>query len=91
MLFQLGRLILSSEIANTIKINPDFQSEIDKSMERYINGDWGEFSEHDANMNDCAIIENHDLIYARYDTSQGEVWFITEWDRSCTKILFSHE
>lgn len=39
-----------------------------------------------------AITENgDDRIFARYNNEEGDVYIITEWDRSVTTILFPSE
>lgn len=42
-------------------------------------------------MNDEAIKNGNDRVLAAYETSQGKIYIITEYDRSYTTILFSHE
>jgi len=79
---------MTKAIANTIDENQDFYVEIVKAMGRYVNGDWGELCVDDAVLNDMAIISKEDRILAAYETSQGKIWIITEWDRSYTTILF---
>ena len=41
-------------------------------------------------MNDLSLYNNGRLLSA-YDTNQGKIWIITEWDCSVTTILFPNE
>ena len=41
-------------------------------------------------MNDEAL-EIGERIVAKYETCEGDIFIITEWDRSVTTILFTHE
>jgi hypothetical protein len=88
MLFQLGQTVMTSAIANVISEHPAFQIEIINAMQRYVNGDWGEMCGADSFANDKALAEKNDRIFAAYETTQGKIWIITEWDRSYTTILF---
>ena len=58
---------------------------------KYINCDWGDTCKEDVELNDNAVENNNDRILAVYETSQGKIFIITEWDRSYTTIMFSHE
>ena len=88
---KLGKLVMTRGINDEIAINEEFSKEILRSLARYKSMDWGELCEEDKQMNDRAIDMGDDRIFARYDTSKGIVYIITEWDRSVTTILFSSE
>ena len=47
--------------------------------------------EEDKQMNDEAIKSGNDRILAAYETSKGNIYIITEHDRSATTILFADE
>ena len=47
--------------------------------------------EEDAEMNTEAVNNGDDRILAVYKTCKGNIWIITEWDRSVTTILFPSE
>jgi hypothetical protein len=42
-------------------------------------------------MNDQAVKNGDDRIMGVYPTDEGDIWIITEWDRSVTTILFPSE
>ena len=52
--------------------------------------DWGDLRQEDKALNDQAV-ESGDQVMAKYLTSKGKIWIITEWDRSATTILFPCE
>ena len=56
-------------------------------MIRYCKKDWGDIPEEDKRMNDL----DDDRIVARYNSKHGDIYIITEWDRSYTTILFTNE
>lgn len=47
--------------------------------------------EEDKKKNDKAIASGEDRILASYKTSEGQIFIITEWDRSYTTIMFADE
>ena len=42
-------------------------------------------------MNDDATKNGDDRIFARYNNEEGDIYIITEYDRSATTILFTYE
>ena len=82
---------MTRAIANAMITHCEFGVEIASALIRYLSGDWGDLNEHDANLNECAVRENSDRIFAAYETPYGKIWIITEWDRSYTTILFSSD
>lgn len=93
MNFKLGKLVMTKRIADKAKDvdNLRFACEVDVALSRYIKCDWGDTCEEDAELNDEAVKNGDDRILAVYNTSQGKIWIITEWDRSVTTILFPDE
>ena len=62
-----------------------------KSIERYLDKDWGDTCESDKIMNDEAVKTGDDRIVALYNHELGDIFIITEWDRSVTTVLFCDE
>lgn len=92
MKFKLGKTVMTRGIAQAIRENASFGSEINKAFNRYISGDWGDLlGWEDKEMNDLAVIRKNDRIFAKYETSEGPIYIITEWDRSATTVLFTYE
>lgn len=90
-MFNMGKLYMTCGINNEIANNTQFSKEILKCLARYKNRDWGEMCEEDKEMNNEAVKSGNDRILAAYNTSKGKVYIITEWDRSATTVLFTHE
>lgn len=88
--FMLGRIVWTRKINDLVAESGKFAKEICNIMNRYCGKDWGEMSEEDKELNNKTITCN-ERVFASYQTSQGKVYVITEWDRSITTILFASE
>ena len=55
-----------------------------------MNEDWGDLCDDDKQMNEDAI-RNNERLLASYVTSGGNIYIITERDRSYTTILLRSE
>lgn len=88
--FMLGRITWTRTINDTIANCARFAKEICAIMNRYCNKDWGDMAADDKEANNKAITCNKRVV-AAYETSEGRVYVITEWDRSRTTILFREE
>lgn len=84
---KLGQVVMTRGIAEEVRKNNDFSLFVTESMLRYCKQDWGDICEEDKKMNDLAVKNNDDRIVARYNN----VYIITEYDRSYTTILYTHE
>lgn len=95
MKFQTGQLVQTAGIANEIANDSKFSMQVAASLNRYVQGDWGDLCEEDKELNNNAVKSNDDRILAAYNlnTTEGakKVYIITEWDRSVTTILFASE
>ena len=89
--FELGQTVQTRGIAAACENSEAFTKEIYKAFTRYIACDWGETCAEDSALNDSAVKNNDDRIVAKYETSKGNIFIITEWDRSYTTILFADE
>lgn len=90
-MFNLGKIIATRSILDTMENNDKFYTEVMVAMNRYIKCDWGNLCDEDKEINDRAVKNDDDRILAAYNTSKGRIWIITEWDRSCTTVLFPNE
>lgn len=88
---ELGQIVATKGIMGKIKQSEDFAKFVVGSMIRYKACDWGDLCKEDKAMNDSAVKNNDDRIVARYNNDEGNIYIITEWDRSATTILFIHE
>lgn len=95
MKFETGPLVQTAGIANEIKKDSKFSMQVATSLNRYIQGDWGDLCEDDKELNNNAVKSNDDRILAAYNLNTAEgtkkIYIITEWDRSVTTILFASE
>lgn len=89
-MFSLGQIGTTRGIWNWMIRDSKFCREVGDVIQRHASCDWGDLCEEDKQMNDLALFNNGRLLSA-YDTSQGKIWIITEWDRSVTTILFPNE
>lgn len=90
-MFNLGRLVMTATVASFIESNHKFAEETKTALLRYSFYDWGELCDEDKALNDSAVLSGEARILAKYATSEGNVYIITEWDRSVTTILFTEE
>ncbi len=88
--FELGQVVVTRGVSELLQRNEWFSLEIAKAVWMYRNKQWGSLCEADAQMNEDALIHG-DRILAKYETCEGDIYIITEWDRSVTTILFTHE
>ena len=87
MKFELGQLVATRGINARLLEDIGFATFLWDSFARYKNCDWGDIPHEDKRMNDSAVKNNDDRIVARYNN----IYIITEYDRSATTILFTHE
>lgn len=89
---ELGQTVMTRGVGNAVVENFMYYQFIFSSLERYKNHDWGDLPNEDKRMNNLAVKNNNnDRIVARYNHDDGDIYIITEWDRSYTTILFCDE
>lgn len=88
--FSTGILCKTNGIDYAISEDDDYIKELIDCFEKYLTGNWGDLEEADKIANEQALLNNERLLGA-YLTTKGKVYIITEWDRSCTTILFAEE
>ena len=94
MRFSLGQLVATRGVARLMDETPDFRAFVNRSLSRYQDCDWGEMPDDDKRLNDFAVQNSNDRIFAAYTNAQHpdwKIWIITEADRSSTTILFPHD
>jgi len=87
--FELGRVVQTRGVNHKSRENPQFKRDVDNAFRKYMRGDWG--ISKDKRMNNQAVKNGDDRIMGVYPTSEGDIWIITEWDRSVTTMLFPSE
>lgn len=80
--FPLGRLVAT---ANAIDVIP--RDDMLSALSRHANGDWGDLSADDQEVNEEALLDEGRLLSAYKSADGVAFWIITEWDRSATTIL----
>ena len=91
--FDIGKLVATAGVHELMTNDLSFRNFVNASFMRYIMGDWGDTCEEDKKLNDSSV-ENGERILAVYKMEGhpgNTIWIITEWDRSCTTILFPNE
>lgn len=89
--FSLGEVFLTSGVVSFMKEHDIPYSEITNLLNRHANGDWGNLSENDKEMNEQALRSGNDRILSKYKLLFEDVYVITESDRSYTTIMFPSE
>lgn len=97
ILFDLGQLVATQEVAEFIGDDKEFARFVWESLNRYTHGDWGVLEEPDIELNEDAIREGGRIL-ASYPIPEeididweDRIWIITEWGRSYTTIMFPTE
>ena len=88
--FELGTLVVTTNIANKLNESPAFATFVTTSLKRFQYGDWGDLCTEDKEVSDKAVIDG-EMIMGAYKHDGLEIWIITEWDRSATTIMFPYE
>lgn len=91
MKFKIGQVVITRGVNTQITKSIEFSQFILDSIARYRNCDWGNLCKEDCKMNDQAVENGDDRIFARYNNEEGDIYIITERDRSVTTILFPSE
>ena len=90
--FEIGRLVVTRGINLKMESNPQFKTDVDDAFSKYLKADWSDMKyDEDKKQNDEAIENGNNRIFATYNTCCGQIYIITEWDRSVTTILFPDE
>lgn len=88
--FNLGKTVTSIGISNALESKEIELKDILNLLDRHANGDWGDLSEEDKQLNDQAVY-NSDRIVSCYHLNDEKIYIITEHDRSYTTIMFADE
>ena len=83
--FQLGHVAMTSAVAFSLNIG-----EIVNCLTRHQTGDWGTVCKRDKQANERALRDG-DRILSKYGTTEGDIYIITEHDRSYTTVMFINE
>lgn len=86
----IGRLVATRSVSDLMDEKKEFRSDVNTALSQYLHNDWGVTCKEDSELNDRAV-KDGERVLASYDTIEGKIWIITEWDRSYTTILFPSE
>lgn len=76
--FNVGKVVATIGVNNTIKENEQFAREIISALQRYVNKDWGDLDEEDKQTNEDALQYPDDLyLLGAYKTCKGKIYIIT--------------
>jgi hypothetical protein len=89
--FDGGIILFTKGVNDKVAEDIEFSKFIIKSLNRHLEGDWGDLPPEDIQENELALKEGYRLFSAYTFNSTIKVWIITEWNRSCTTILFPSE
>lgn len=88
--FKLGTLLMTRSVHEKFESDYEFMKFVMDSFAQYRRGDWGKLCKEDKAQNEKALKDGLRLM-GSYDNGRYRIWFITEWDRSSTTILFPDE
>jgi len=92
--FSPGKIFVTAGVKERIAGDEKFAKFIFNSIRRYLQCDWGDLVEEDKAFNEAALnTEFPDRLFSAYEFNGkvDRIYIITEWDRSCTTILFPSE
>jgi len=78
-------------INNAIEHDFKYAKEIMKCLGKYRTMNWGDTCKDDCELNNFAVYNGDERVVAKYKTSKGNIFIITESDRSATTIMFAEE
>ena len=88
--FETGKLYATRGIIDAVAEDSNYGNEIMKCLEKYLKKDWGNLCLEDKEANEDALKEDSRIL-AKYNTTYGAIYIITEWNREFTTILFASE
>lgn len=91
MKFPPGKLFVSRGVSDLLDRNDEFAMHVSLSLRRHLAGDWGDVCDQDRLANEAALQEGERLFSVYKKEGLPKIWIITEWDRSCTTVLFPEE
>ena len=84
--FPLGQTVSTSGAFSTLT-----SDDVLRGILRHSTGDWGELDDEDKAHNEKALLTGGRLV-SRYSSAEGDPFYIiTEWDRSLTTVLLTHD
>ena len=88
--FVMGQTVMTRNVCVNVMENEAFATGVSIALDRYVVKDWGNIGIDDWDLNNQALLDGT-RIFASYQTCKGDIWIITEADRSATTVLFPDE
>lgn len=89
-MFETGSIYLSRGVNSAVLKDRQTASDLNSALERYLVKDWGDLCPEDKESNETALLDGGRLL-AKYATNSGDIYIITEADRSATIAMFCDE
>jgi predicted transcriptional regulator len=87
----VGHVLVTKGVANLARKNKEFASFVQKSLDRYRKGDWGDMSDEVRRLNTRSL-EKSLRLFSSYESKDfPEIWITTEPDKSYSTIMFPDE
>ena len=86
-----SKLYQTCGIDNAIRDDYKFAKTVVSCLGKYTRMNWGDTCACDSRLNDNAVQYGNERVLAKYITDKGDIFIITEQDRSATTILFANE
>jgi hypothetical protein len=86
MKFELGKTVITANAKNVLNMPC-----VNKALNRYIFGDWGDVCDEDARTNDVAVKNGERILGSYTDKFKQKFWIMTEADRSYTTVLMPED
>ena len=95
-LFETGTVVMTPGIKSIMDRGTAEAEIIRDCLARHMRGDWGDLEEDDRRMNDESLVNERsgrltDSLFSSYKTEFGDIYIITEIDRSATTVLLPEE
>lgn len=65
--------------------------EVVNALCKFLSFDWGDTCEADKRLNDRAVKNGDDRLVAKYKTTHGDIFILTEVGTTTTFIMFAYE
>ena len=79
--FNIGQTVISQGVKQAFEVGHMLDC-----LRRHVSGDWGDLDAHDKAVNETAVLAGGRIL-----SKYGELWIITERDRSITTLLLPSE
>ena len=94
--FSSGKVVVTKEIAMSMKRDKEFEKFCWDCLHRHVRGDWGDTDDVGVDINEMALKGMRTTIHSLYDCTVGNydgevIYVVTDPDRSHTTIMFAGE